>query len=152
MYFVPFLYLSVYINNKKIKKIIFLFDLIQKGKATKNTINYYLDKNNIEDNLHMNFYCYDKRINISEILKANTDCEVVIYSIYGSMEGIEKIREYMNIKMKNRKYTIKEPLKYISCKLSEEDNELYRKIYNNNFQLFCKIMLLLFLELIIHQT
>lgn len=121
-----------YINNKKIKKIIFLFDLIQKGKATKNTINYYLDKNNIEDNLHMNFYCNDKRINISEILKANTDCEVVIYSIYGSMEGIEKIREYMNIKMKNRKYTIKEPLKYISCKLSEEDNELYRKIYNNN--------------------
>lgn len=106
--------------------------MIQKGKATKNTINYYLDKNNIEDNLHMNFYCNDKRINISEILKANTDCEVVIYSIYGSMEGIEKIWEYMNIKMKNRKYTIKEPLKYISCKLSEEDNELYRKIYNNN--------------------
>ena len=120
-----------YINNKKIKKIIFLFDLIQKGKATKNTINYYLDKNNIEDNLHMNFYCNDKRINISEILKANTDCEVVIYSIYGSMEGIEKIREYMNIKMKNRKYTIKEPLKYISCKLSEEDNELYRNFISN---------------------
>lgn len=43
-----------YVGNEKITKVVFLFDLIQSGSATIKTLEYYLNKDSVEDNIHMN--------------------------------------------------------------------------------------------------
>jgi hypothetical protein len=118
-----------YVEHKKITKVVFLFDLIQNGKATKDTLDYYLNKNSVEDNIHTVFYCNDKKVSIAEIIEMNNECEVEVYTIYSGEGGRKKIQEYLNKKLAHRKYTVLEPLKNLSRVLSKEDDELCKSIY-----------------------
>lgn len=118
-----------YVGHEKITKVVFLFDLIQNGKATKDTLEYYLDKESVEDNIHMVFYCDDKKVSVAEILEVNSECEVEIYTIYSGEGGRKKVQEYVDKRLQNRKCTILEPLKNLSRVLSNDDNELFKTIY-----------------------
>ena len=118
-----------YVGNKRITKVVFLFDLIQNGKATKDTLDYYLNKNSVEDNIHMFFYCNGKKVSVAEIIEMNNKCEVEVYAIYSGEGGRKKVQEYLNKKLVHRKCTVLEPLKKLSHMLSEEDDKLCKLIY-----------------------
>lgn len=118
-----------HVGNKRITKVVFLFDLIQNGKATKDTLDYYLNKNSFEDNIHMVFYCNGKKVSVAEIIEMNNKCEVEVYAIYSGEGGRKKVQEYLNKKLVHRKCTVLEPLKKLSHMLSEEDDKLCKLIY-----------------------
>lgn len=118
-----------YVGHEKITKVVFLFDLIQNGKATKDMLDYYLNKNSVEDNIHIVFYCNDKKVSVAEIIEMNNECEVEVYAIYSGEGGRKKVQEYLNKKLVCRKCTVLEPLKNLSRVLSKEDDELCKSIY-----------------------
>lgn len=118
-----------YVGHEKITKVVFLFDLIQNGKATIDTLEYYLNKNSVEDNIHMVFYCNGRKVSIAEILGVNSACEIEIYTIYSGDGGRKKVQKYIDKKLANTKSTVLEPLRELSQVLSKEDNELCKLIY-----------------------
>ena len=93
------------------------------------TLDYYLNKNSVEDNIHIVFYCNDKKVSVAEIIEMNNECEVEVYAIYSGEGGRKKVQEYLNKKLVCRKCTVLEPLKNLSSVLSKEDDELCKSIY-----------------------
>ncbi len=123
-----------YVGHEKITKVVFLFDLIQSGRATIDTLEYYLNKDSIEDNIHMVFYCDNKKVSIYEILEMNSTCEVEIYTIYSGEGGRKKVQDYIDEKLENRKCTVLEPLRELSHVLLEDNNKLRKSIYRGRLR------------------
>ncbi|MEH2943170.1 hypothetical protein VSQ32_09945 [Lachnospiraceae bacterium KK002] len=123
-----------YVGSEKITKVVFLFDIIQNGSATKNTLDYYLNKNSVEDNTHIVFYCNDKKVSVADIIEKNNECEIEVYTIYSGESGRKKVQEHLNKKLENRKCKVLEPLRNLSHVLSKEDDELRKIIYKGRFE------------------
>lgn len=123
-----------YVGQEKITKVVFLFDIIQNGSATKDTLDYYLNKNSVEDNLHIVFYCNDKKVSVADIIEKNNECEIEVYTIYSGEGGRKKVQKYLNKKLENRKCKVLEPLRNLSRVLSKEDDELRKSIYKGRFR------------------
>ncbi|MCM1439554.1 MAG: hypothetical protein NC131_10200 [Roseburia sp.] len=123
-----------YVGHQKITKVVFLFDLIQNGRATIDTLEYYLNKDSVEDNIHMVFYCNDIKVSVAEILRENSACEVEIYTIYSGKGGRKKVQDYIDKKLSNKKPKVLKPLKELTCVLSKEDNELCESIYQGRLK------------------
>lgn len=121
-------------GHEKITKVVFLFDLIQSGRATIDTLEYYLNKDSVEDNIHMVFYCDNKKVSIYEILEMNSNCEVEIYTIYSGEGGRKKVQDYIDEKLENRKCTVLEPLRKLSHVLLEDNNKLRKSIYRGRLR------------------
>lgn len=121
-------------GSEKITKVVFLFDIIQNGSATKNTLDYYLNKNSVEDNTHIVFYCNDKKVSVADIIEKNNECEIEVYTIYSGESGRKKVQEHLNKKLENRKCKVLEPLRNLSHVLSKEDDELRKLIYKGRFE------------------
>lgn len=91
-------------RSKEIKKLVFLFDNVEYGTATCNTLKAYLDiflpdEAGIKTNSAIKkaykrrhcYYCNGKEVSVSEILRKNQGAEVVVHSFYGTEEGKENI-------------------------------------------------------------
>lgn len=91
-------------HGKEIKKIIFLFDNVESGTATCNTLKAYLGMLLLDDTKSKRnsaiekaykrrhcYYCDGKEVSISEIIKRNQEAKVVVHSFYGTEKGKESI-------------------------------------------------------------
>lgn len=120
---------SYCLNNNKIKSICFVFDLVQNGMSSYHTINYYINQETVDkDNPQFTpFFCNNQRILLTDIIKSNKIKKIDVICFFASQEGLEKIKE---VRMPEG-YTlnVKEPLKLIIHKLTEDENVLIDNIY-----------------------
>lgn len=120
---------TYYLNNNKIKSICFVFDLVQNGISSYHTINYYINKETLDkDNPQFTpFFCDNQRILLTDIIKSNKITNIDVICFYASLEGLEKIKE---VKIpEGCILSVKEPLKLISHKLTENENSLVENLY-----------------------
>ena len=116
------------VNGNLIHSIYFLFDLIQNGKATKETIKYYMNPDSEEDDRHMSFWCDKKRVKLTDIINKN-NCDVKIYTIYSGKDGRENVQKYWNTLYSEIDGEVIEPLVELNKKVSEDDMKLINLIY-----------------------
>lgn len=116
------------INGKLIQSIYFLFDLIQNGKATKDTITYYMSTTAAEDDRHMSFLCGGKRVRLIDIIKTN-GCKVKIHTIYSGREGRKNVQDYWNASYSGIDGEVIEPLVELNTKVSKADIDLIDIMY-----------------------
>lgn len=120
---------SYCLNNNKIKSICFIFDLVQNGMSSYHTINYYINQETVDkDNPQFTpFFCDNQRILLTDIIKSNKIKKIDVICFFASQEGLEKIKE---VKMpEGCILSVKEPLKLISHKLTEDENSLIENLY-----------------------
>ena len=109
-------------QGKEIKKIVFLFDNVEYGTATCNTLRAYLDMPLPNDTkispaviraykrCHR-YYCNGKEVPVSEILRRNQGVEVVVHSFYGTEDGKASIDALFENRKNNYKgYTYFRPI------------------------------------------
>ncbi len=116
------------INSSKITKIVFLFDLVQKGTATKNTIKCHLEG---QDNDKLfEFFCNGNKIKLYDIIEKNNP-KILLHFIYAGETGIEKVKDFMNEKYKNIDYEIIDPINKLDSNKTwtEEKSALCKEIY-----------------------
>ena len=133
-----------YIGDQMIEKIAFVFDLMQCGSATVDTLKCYLydeasGKGLSEDKESkiMKYRTTDgDEVTILDIFK-NNNCQIEIYCIYGGKAGSEKLREYVSELKGNALYNnkINDPiiLKTLNenSRITENDLKDIREIYGN---------------------
>ena len=131
-----------YIGKQLIEKIAFVFDLMQCGNATKDTLRCYLPDETSGKGLPADKECkimkyrtdVGDKVSILDIFKKNK-CQIEIYCIYGGEAGAEKLRKYVSELNKNGLYNNKINAPIILKTLNENsritENELkdIREIY-----------------------
>lgn len=125
-----------YINEEKIHTIAFVFDLIQSGTATKNTINSYLNNSKEKGIMHFKNK-EEKEISVEDIIKKNK-CKVKIYSIYAAELGKKNMEEYVEKLKENQCYngieiSFEEPIKLLDerCKWNKTKADKLEEIYGS---------------------
>ena len=118
-----------YTSGKKIEKVVLLFDNIQNGKSTKETIDKYLEnKGNTTSHKIMTFACDGNLVGLSEILKSNR-CKIEIFSIYAAETGIKKVKEHVKKQYPKLDINVLEPIKKLTSVVNTTDMELIKKLY-----------------------
>ena len=119
-----------YVNKKEIKELIFIFDNILSGTSTNNTIDYHLSGSNTNKKM-MKYTCNNDIISIKDIISANKDSKISIFSIYASEDGKTKIKNNLSSKYKNLNINLLESLGKIKAKATSDDIELIGRIFGN---------------------
>lgn len=118
-----------YTGGKKIERVVFLFDNIQNGKSTKETIDYYINaKKEDQNDKRMHFICDGKEITFSEILKTNK-CAIKIFSIYAGDIGIDAVKRHVNAKYPNINIEVLDPIKKLTVVVKKQDVDIINKFY-----------------------
>ena len=118
-----------YTGGKKIDKVVILFDNIQNGKSTKETIDKYINQKGKQTSDEIvTFECKGKVVTLSQILKAN-NCKIEIFSIYAGDLGIKNVKDYVNKKYSKMNIVVLEPLEKLTAVANAEDIELMQKMY-----------------------
>ena len=118
-----------YTGGKKIDKVVLLFDNIQNGKSTKETIDKYINQKGKQTSDEIvTFECKGKVVTLSQILKAN-NCKIEIFSIYAGDLGIKNVKDYVNKKYSKMNIVVLEPLEKLTAVANAEDIELMQKMY-----------------------
>ena len=124
---------SYYSGGKKIERVVLLFDNIQNGKSTKETIDKYIKgKGATMSDTIMTFECNGKVIALSEILNSNS-CKIEVFSIYAADAGIKNVKEYVKKQYPKMDITVLDPIKRLTSVVNKTDMELIRKIYRGRF-------------------
>lgn len=116
-----------YVHDSEITKIVFLFDLIQNGTSTKNTLNYYL-KSKKEDKKHVNYFYNNKNIYVSDIIEKN-NCSIEIYSIYASELGLNNIKKFFRDYYPDLQVNVLDSIKTIYSQVTQDDVDTINKLY-----------------------
>lgn len=118
-----------YTNGKKIERVVLLFDNIQNGKSTKETIDKYIDdKETTTSDKTMTFECDGKVIALSEILNSNS-CKIEIFSIYAGETGIKNVKEHVKKQYPKMDIEVLEPIKKLTSVVDKTDMELIKRLY-----------------------
>lgn len=127
-----------FINGEMIKKICFVFDLIQNGTSSLGTIKHYFE-DNIQggDNSYLELQCKypdgKREIKLKEIIEKNdinkqgVKVKTTVLSLYGAENGLNKIKEYFE--SKNINYEERTPEILLEKIITDEDNKLIDKLY-----------------------
>ena len=120
---------SYYIGGKKIERVVLLFDNIQNGKSTKETIDKYIaGKGNSTSDSIMTFECEGKVITLSEILDSNS-CKIEVFSIYAAETGIKNVKEHVEKQYPKMEIEVLEPIKKLTSVVNKADMDLIKKLY-----------------------
>lgn len=123
---------TFYIGGEKIERVVLLFDTIQNGKSTKETIDKYInDKWGTKSDTIMTFECDGKVINLSEILNSN-GCKIDIFSIYAAETGIKKLKEYIKEQYPKMNIEVLDPIEKLTSVVNKMDMDLIKKLYPGN--------------------
>lgn len=121
-----------YAGGERIKRIVLIFDNIQCGKSTKETIDYYLTtKVENLDEKHMPFYCNGKEISVYDIMQAN-NCEVEVYSIYAGDIGLAAVKTHVENEYPQYTINVLDPVKRFTAVTRKPDIDIIHKLYPNN--------------------
>lgn len=118
-----------YTSGKKIDRVVLLFDNIQNGKSTKETIDNYI-KSKVETTTDtiMTFECGGQMVTLAEILKSNR-CKIEIFSIYAGDIGIKNVKDYVKKQYSKMDIEILNPIKKLTSVVNKDDTELIQKLY-----------------------
>lgn len=120
---------SYYTGGKKIERVVLLFDNIQNGKSTKETIDKYIKVNGATSNdTIITFKCDGNVIALSEILNSN-QCKIEIFSIYAAETGIKNVKEHVKKQYPKMNIKVLDPIKKLTKVVDKEDMELIKKLY-----------------------
>lgn len=120
---------NYYTGGKVIEKVVFLFDNIQNGKSTKETIDKYInDKECTTSDTSMVFVCNENVITLSEILNSNR-CKIEIFSIYAADTGIVNVKNYVKEQYPNMSIKVLDPIRKLTSVVNKTDIELINKLY-----------------------
>ncbi|WP_313983961.1 hypothetical protein [uncultured Solobacterium sp.] len=120
---------NYYTGGKEIKKVVLLFDNIQNGKSTKETIDKYInDKECTTSDTSMVFVCNGNVIALSEILNSNR-CKIEIFSIYAADTGIRNVKNYVKEQYPNMSIKVLDPIRKLTSVVNKTDIELINKLY-----------------------
>ena len=120
---------NYYIGGKKIESVVLLFDTIQNGTSTKDTIDKYInDKGNTMSDKIMTFVCDEKVIALSEILHSNC-CKIKIFSIYAADTGIKNVKDYITEKYPEMAIEVLNPIKKLTSVVNKTDMGLIERLY-----------------------
>ena len=120
---------NYYTGLKEIKKVVLLFDNIQNGKSTKETIDKYInDKEYTTSDTSMVFVCNGNVISLSEILNSNR-CKIEIFSIYAADTGIRNVKNYVKEQYPNMSIKVLDPIRKLTSVVNKTDIELINKLY-----------------------
>ena len=120
---------NFYTGGKEIKKVVLLFDNIQNGKSTKETIDKYInDKECTTSDTSMVFVCNGNVIALSEILNSNR-CKIEIFSIYAADTGIRNVKNYVKEQYPNMSIKVLDPIRKLTSVVNKTDIELINKLY-----------------------
>lgn len=109
--------------------MVLLFDNIQNGKNTKETIDKYIaGKGNSTSDSIMTFECEGKVITLSEILDSNS-CKIEIFSIYAAETGIKNVKDHVEKQYPKMEIEVLEPIKKLTSVVNEADMDLIKKLY-----------------------
>lgn len=123
---------TFYIGGEKIERVVLLFDTIQNGKSTKETIDKYINnKWGTKSDTIMTFECDGKVINLSEILNSN-GCKIDIFSIYAAETGIKKLKEYIKEQYPKMNIEVLDPIEKLTSVVNKMDMDLIKKLYPGN--------------------
>lgn len=114
-----------YINKTKINKILFVFDNIEGGTATRETLKEYLGDNEI-GRKRQRFYCNGKEVTIKDIIDRN-EAKIVIDIFYASERGMEVIQNFSDEKGLEMKI---EPCKIINSIVTKEMLDVARELFD----------------------
>ena len=118
-----------YTGGKKIEKVVLLFDNIQNGKSTKETIDKYINgKDDDMSETIITFKCNRNFITLSDILNSNS-CKIEIFSIYAAETGINNVNDYIMKKYPNMDIKVLEPIKKLTSVVNKIDLEQIKKLY-----------------------
>lgn len=121
---------NYYTGGKKIENVVLLFDTIQNGKSTKDTIDKYInDKGNTMSDKIITFECDGKVIALSEILHSNS-CKIKIFSIYAADNGIKNVKDHITKKYPTMAIEVLEPIKKLTSVVNKTDMELIERLYH----------------------
>lgn len=120
---------SYYTGGEKIEKVVLLFDNIQNGKSTKETIDKYINGNGATNNdTIITFKCDRNVIALSEILNSNK-CKIEIFSIYAAETGIKNVKEHVKKQYPKMNIEVLNPIEELTKVVDKEDVELLKKLY-----------------------
>ena len=109
--------------------MVLLFDNIQNGKSTKETIDKYINGNGATNNdTIITFKCDRNVIALSEILNSNK-CKIEIFSIYAAETGIKNVKEHVKKQYPKMNIEVLDPIKKLTKVVDKEDMELIKKLY-----------------------
>lgn len=118
-----------YTGGKRIERVVLLFDNIQNGKSTKETIDKYINGNGATNNdTIITFKCDGNVIALSDILKSNI-CKIEIFSIYAAETGIKNVKEHVKKQYPKIDIEVLDPIKKLNSVVDKEDMELIKKLY-----------------------
>lgn len=118
-----------YTGGKEIEKVVLLFDNIQNGKSTKETIDKYINgKKCTTSDTSMVFVCNGNVIALSEILNSNS-CKIEIFSIYAADTGIGNVKNYVKEQYPNMSIEVLDPIRKLTSVVNKTDIELINKLY-----------------------
>ena len=118
-----------YAENKKIERVVLMFDNIQNGKSTKETIDYYINNQvNVEGDTHMTFLCNGKEISVHDILDANK-CKIEIYSIYAGDIGLDEVKNHVAKNYPTMRITVLDPVKKLTAEVNKQDIDVMNRFY-----------------------
>ena len=122
---------NYYTGKEKIENVVLLFDTIQNGKSTKDTIDKYInDKENTMSDKIMTFECDGKVIALSEILHSNS-CKIKIFSIYAADNGIKNVKDHITEKYPKMSIEVLEPIKKLTSVVNKTDMKLIKRLYHD---------------------
>ena len=116
-----------YSRGEKIEHIVFIFDTIQSGKSTKDTIDRYI-KNTSKVDSNLSFICDGKEVSVSEILSTNK-CDAEVFSIYASAKGIKAVKNHVEKEYSSLNITVLDPIKELKSVVDKNDKKLIEKLY-----------------------
>lgn len=120
---------NYYTGGKKIESVVLLFDTIQNGKSTKETIDKYINgKGNTMSDKIMTFECDGKVIALSEILHSNS-CKIKIFSIYAAESGIKNVKDHITEQYPEMAIEVLNPIKKLASIVNKTDMELIERLY-----------------------
>lgn len=123
---------TFYTGGEKIERLVLLFDTIQNGKSTKETIDKYINgKCGTNSDTIMTFVCDGKVINLSEILNSN-NCKIEIFSIYAADTGINSVKEHVQKQYSKIDIKVLDPIKKLTSVVNKQDLEIIKKLYPKN--------------------
>lgn len=117
-------------KGEVINEVCFLFDIIQKGGATIETLKYYLNKKSKDDETHLQVHISGNRIRINEIIEKNKTT-LSVYAIYSSKEGEKNVKDYLE----GSGFEFNQPQSDggIDKKLDSNDKKLIEEIYGRKY-------------------
>lgn len=82
------------LEDREIKKMVFVFDTLQSGTSTKDYLNLFFYPNENSQKRIQKYYCEEKEISLKQIIETN-DPEIQILFLYATEEGKQNIKDYL---------------------------------------------------------